>query len=631
MYIFFVRSNSLKLVFARLILFSLVTALQLIFTLFSFSKDSTLPTVQTIIDEFPNRQTQCLEEIANHVMSSTYEQGAALLLLKENIPKANTLLREFNQKKSDILDCSVLMRILRSYSDSPQILYHETRRQLETQIRHYIEREWNSLTKFRTDSHTPISHIVLSQSLLLLWSDQVESSTSEYKWPDNQSNTKHRETILAELNSLFDLWGQYGFGERGSPYTLHILAALLNVRDCYPDDTIRTKADAMADLLVADIAQESVGGLWGGVRRRSFEAITPLPGSRLLFLFFGQKRIFEQEEQIDPLTFIWSHTQYCIPAVLVRIGYERENRGEYEVKTRFYLNRKNPENSGTGRKYSFVTPTYILSSFYLRNEQVPNQTRPWDLLVWDQKGEGNHLFLFCGNQLFSGGYPPYTDSYYLWNATCLQYKNVLFCKFHRSDKKKEGSRGIEEPVWRRFEYLPTRAWIQNSFIPIVQETDWCFAQAEGIYLAFRSLSGRNYWWRTAVLENRIGTAAAIMGFLELDTGFLFEIEDADHFSSFDDFKEQVLNAPLQMDKESVTFVSRNGDVFLFPMDQGKFLVNGEPVDPLSDPTFDLFSSPFTHSAYGSGFYEFEWAPFSHTIDLRDSGKPLRRSTIIDHE
>ncbi|RJP19320.1 MAG: hypothetical protein C4527_27470 [Candidatus Omnitrophota bacterium] len=582
--------------------------------------------VLSLIEKLPQRQQQCLREVAEHVMASTIERGTALLFLNERLLEANRLLLDFENQNSDILECSVLIRLLLSYSATPTLLFPETRNHLEKELAEFIAGQWDAALNPPTNPQPLADQIVLRDSFLFLWSRQVQDSTKAYVWPDKRPNSEHRKNYRANIDDALNLWGRYGLGERGSPYYTHILSALFNLRDCSGDELMRKKVDAVSDLLVADIAQETLGGLWGGVRRRSFDAITPLPGNRLLFFLFGHDRDFDPDESIDPLTLIWSHTGYRPPPVLVRIGHEYEKRGSYEIKTQFYLDRNQPEKTGTGRKYSYVTPQYILSSFYLRDDHVPNQTRPWDLLVRNNENEGHHFFSFCGNQLFSGGYPPYTDAHYLWNATCLQYKNVLFCRFHRSDKKHAGSKGLNEPVSRRFEQLPTRVWIPNEFIPIAQEGDWCFAQTEGLYIAFRPLRGRYYWWRTAVLEKRIDAAAAILGLQDLDAAFLLELNEASRFSSYEKFKEEMLTAPLTVDKQSVTFVSRSGDVLLFPLDDGEFLVNGHALNPLTDSTFDLYSSPFTQSQYGSGIFKANWLPFSHLVDLRDSKNPLRIET-----
>ena len=143
------------------------------------------------------------------------------------------------------------------------------------------------------------------------------------------------------------------------------------------------------------------------------------------------------------------------------------------------------------------------------------------------------------------------------------------------------------------------------------------------YLAFRPTQGRSYWWRNAEFGQSTAGGAAILTFQDLSTAFLLEIEKANHFSSFEQFKKQVADSPLEIDNDAVTFVSRRGDVFLFPFDGGKFLVNGYEIDPKTDPKYDLYSSPYAQSKIGSSRFQANWQLFSLTLDLQNPLHPRR--------
>jgi len=80
---------------------------------------------------------------------------------------------------------------------------------------------------------------------------------------------------------------------------------------------------------------------------------------------------------------------------------------------------------------------------------------------------------------------------------------------------------------------------------------------------------------------------------------------------------------LEIDSDSITYVSRRGDVFLFPLNGGDFLVNGRVVDPPQDPAFQLYASPFIQSQYGSGLFKAEWRGSSLTLDFQDPKHPQR--------
>ncbi len=139
----------------------------------------------------------------------------------------------------------------------------------------------------------------------------------------------------------------------------------------------------------------------------------------------------------------------------------------------------------------------------------------------------------------------------------------------------------------------------------------------------KRISGKSYWWRDIEFGEGAAGFASILSFLELETAFVLEVEEAERFSSFDQFKQQVIEAPFEADRNSISFVSRQSDVFLFPRNDGSFLVNGKEIDPINDSSYDLFSSPFVHSQYGSGVMKVDWPPDSVTLDFRDTANPKR--------
>jgi len=304
---------------------------------------------------------------------------------------------------------------------------------------------------------------------------------------------------------------------------------------------------------------------------------------------------------------------------------EHGQRGTYESASCFSANtNKNiGERAKKLQKYSYVTPSYILSSFQLRSQMTPWHSRPWDLLVLDENNFGHHLFSFTGNELISGAKHIEQDEYFLWNSTCFQYKNVLFNRYHRCDRIRSNITDTEEFLDAAYVQWPTRIWIPNTFAPVIQNESWCFSQVGTIYLAFRPMQGRSYWWRTTELDPRTGSGSSILTFQNLYTSFLLEIESSSNFTSFDQFMNQVINSPLEIDNDSVTFVSRRGDVFLFPLDEDDILVNGNLVDAHADSANKLFNSPFIKSEYGSGVLDAKWKGYSLHLDLRDLEKPVR--------
>ena len=423
-----------------------------------------------------------------------------------------------------------------------------------------------------------------------------------------------------KTNSWLETRIKFGFEDRSSPYYFYELAALVNLRDFVKEDTIKNNAQNVMDLLILEIAQESIRGEWGGVHCRSFENLMPIPGNRFHFLFFGSDPN-QTGVGIDPATMHFAHSSYRPPAMAVSLGKDWDQRGIFEVKNSFRKDLNDQDKKELGYKYSFMTPDYILGSFYLLDENVPDQTRPWDLLLFDGD-EPIHFFTFAGEQLFSGGRPPFKEDYFQWNCTSLQYKNVLFCRFQRADRIRPANNSTKEHIDHRYVQLPARAWVPSTIAEtLTQEEDWWFCQFNNLYIAFRPLRGRSYWWRTAAVEENPQSGSAIMAFQDLYTGFLMEIDYAAEFSSFETFKKQVSTSPLEISNESVSYVSRKGDVFLFPMEDSQFQVNGKPFSPPDDISFQYFSSPFIQSDYGSSLYTVTWDKKSMIWDLRQPASP----------
>ncbi|MFB3784797.1 MAG: hypothetical protein ACE15F_00365 [bacterium] len=578
---------------------------------------------QSRIRQFPERQIQCLEEIAATVSGASMEVGAALLFLNRDLPRANQLLQTFDDREASLLQYPVILRILRGYAQQENRLEAAARNHLERQMADFIlNRETASLSPM-ADPYSPESRQILETSLLLLWAQHVADTTPEFAWPNTMTNKALLSQYQKDAHQWLDRRLRQGLEERGSVYTSYILAALLNLRDFTGDGLLRTKADAVCDYITADLAQESIRGHWGGARLRSFESLGPLPGERLHTLWFGDPLPPGPDGAINALTLILGHTGYRPPPVLVRLACDPAGRGAYEIKNRYHRALAGSTDSDAGFLYQYAAPSFILGSFYLRDEPVPWQSRPWDLLVTDAEGMGHHFFSFTGDQLFSGSRPPLNGEYYLWNSTCLQYKNVLFCQYHRSDRKRADAGKTGNRADLRHVQLPTRVWIPDAFVAVSQEEAWWFARLGDVFMAFRPITGRGYWWRTAESRQSFIDNASILAFQDLNAGLLLEVEEAAHFASFEQFKKDVLQSPLEIDTDSVTYVSRRGDVFLFPLDGGEFQVNGRVMDPPRDPSFQLFSSPFTQSQYGSGLFKAEWREWSLILDFRDPQKPQR--------
>lgn len=577
--------------------------------------------VAEIIKTFPQRQQTCLHEIAGSVHAATSIQGIANLFLQEEIPAANAALREWTSSDPVLLSYFAYLRLLFAFPNQPERLYPETRAHIEQQITQFITRSEKERQTQSADSWVLENREILQTSFLYLWANHIQATSLPFEWPDKKDTQHHVDSQSEVIIRWLDTRAGFSVPDRSSPYYYYDMIALINLRDFAGSKLIQQKAEAILHLLVADMAQESLHGTWGGARCRAFENLFPLPGNRLHYLFFNTQSYEISSTGVDPSTLHFAHSSYCPPAVLVGIGSQFLTRGTYEIKNRFPPTSQAIEERKSAYKYAYITPKYILGSFYLRDEAVPTHTRPWDLLLFDG-AIPIHLFTFTGENLFSGGKPPFDSETFLWNSTCLQYKNVLFCRFGRSDRWMPATSTLKARTDSRFIQLPTRVWVPNALSPLTQQDEWCFGRFKTLYIAFRSLHGKNYWWRTATIPDDDQPGSSILGFQDLSPGFLLEIEEAENFSSFETFKYQIMHSSVTMDNQSVTYLSRQGDTIHFPLDDGPFIVNSKQVSPPDTVDYQLFSSPFIHSEYGSKILTANWKDETLLIDLRDPMKPI---------
>lgn len=565
---------------------------------------------------FEERQSACLRAIHASPGAAPFEKAAAAVMLETGLLEANQTLAAMEPENVNLVQCMAALRLLMAFPPEDERLYPETRAKLEELTGGYLRENEPFLVRTEAGYPIPESHGITGPSALWLWSEYAAGRVPGWKPADPGGPDRWRGSI----RELIREWAFTGFRDRGSPHYVHILAALMNLRDFAPDGDMRQLVAAGADLAAADMALESLGGHWGGARRGGVEPGGEGAAELTQYILFGAGGIPDPPDA-SASALIACHTGYRPPEVLAQIARQREARGIYETKHLYRTEDGRPGGDlPLGRKYAYVTPEFVLGSLQLRRGAVPWHTRPWDLLI---RGGGGRLFSFAGNQLFSGGEPPLRDSHYSWNATVFQHKSVLYCQFLRSGKTFASADGGPPARIPRHELLPTRMWVPAGLENLVQRGGWWFAAKGGVYLAFRPLEGGGYWWRAA--EGGGAGPANILTFQELGAGFVLEAELARNAESFEAFQASVIESPFLVEDDSVTMISRAGDVIRFPRGGGLPRVNGRELNPWRDPQYGLFSSPYVKSEYGSGRFIAEWPPYFLRLDFNPPGAPLREA------
>lgn len=567
--------------------------------------------LQQLLDEFPNRQMECLKEIADADNAPLFLKSAASVFLGEATQEAVQSLTTVSGSQMSMMDVTVMLRIL-CVENFAQHLTDAARAGAEAGLIEFYQKR-QEIIETEIDQRDSESQWVLRSTLLLMWAQYAKTHEVVFSLDEHKADAAYIDQ-LASVRAWLAERLQYGLADRGSAFRNQTLSCLLLLYDAAEDAELKRQVEACLDMAAADWAQESLHGVWGGARLRSLESISALPGDKASYIWFGAKTR-ELTDGVDPATLHFASSQYRPPAAVIRIGAEREERAAYEIKTRYF----GPHDgvNQEGRKYAYVDPDFILGSFSMRNETTPWQSRPWELTLWDGESAENRLFAFAGRQFFSGSRPPYEENYDQWNASVYQYKNVLFSIFDASDQYLAD----KERPHLRYQKLPLRIWIDRSLQPVEFKNGWWFARLGGVYLAFRPVRGLSYWWRD--IETETGEGASILALQDLDSPFILELEQSERFLSFERFQQQVIEAPFIVEHNSVTFVSRRGDVFLFPLDGSEFLVNGYEVDPWSDPEYKLYGGRFVEAQPGTDVFKAEWKPFGVFIDRNDPYLPIR--------
>lgn len=572
---------------------------------------------------FAARQQTGLQQITSSEIMPEFERSIALCMTEEKLDEANRLLTLIETGQLDLARCAVLLRML-ILTHSTDIITPGTRLVLDETLASFIKSSLGLLAFESNEAVEPESLQLAKPMVMLSWCLYAETSGQDYNWFSAETIQLQKQKLLGRLHERISHWLKQGFVFRGSNEYIAALTSLINLYDLVDDEALKTKSAALADIIISDIALENIDGLWGGIRQNTQTLLSATSTKWMAYLLFGNP-MPEFIDDLDPGILILCHTGYRLPPLLERLGREQQHRGIYELKHRYVTHTGSLQNSEEVRKYSYITPNFILSSFQTNRQAVPWQARPWDLMIWNEELQNIHIMAFAGKQFFSGKEIVDEEEYDVWNATTVQYKNVLFCQFHKSSHLTILGEQEKDILIPNYAQLPTRLWIPNTLAPVELEKGWLFINTGNVFVALRPVPGDSYWWRTAEAGISGEETASILGFRDLYAAMLIEVEtESSRISSYNQFKQQVLDAPLVVDEHSVTYVSRRGDVFYFPRTGGEFLVNGKAIHAQSDSEYEYFSNPFMQSKWDSGVYEAKWNPFSLLIDASDPANVIRR-------
>ena len=379
-------------------------------------------------------------------------------------------------------------------------------------------------------------------------------------------------------------------------------ASLTSPEDAAKDATIRRLSGRMLDLLLTDMAVDSLNGMYGGAHGRIYqvqaldhrdEATFPLQ-----YLYFGNvdpAALGARGTLVDALT-----SGYRPHPLVVEIALDRpvayENRERKHLHNTADVRPMEPV-EGSIRKYTYYTPRYVLGAvqyqdpypedcrgkWYARHEQ-----HEWDLTV----GSRTSARIFTHHPGESGP----EHGYWTGDIRCccghfLQSRTAVLALYDIPP---------DQPLQFIHACVPRRA-----FDEVVEENGFIFVREEGVFAALRMLGG-HVWttegdWKDLEVQSPGGRNGAVceVGLLEA-------------FGSFDAFRQEIASNELRFDagEMRLTYASQRAGRLALDT-KGRREVDGASLD-LEYPTYDCL---YLKSAWKSGVVEVRKGDRRLTLDF----------------
>ena len=256
---------------------------------------------------------------------NAFRQIARLELEKrgeKTLPLAAEDIRASLKRMNDRLDCAdfdltALVRMLYRYPQSNLLnntLREEMRREM-LRFTYWVDEPGCSNMIFSTENHQIIYHV---DELLVgsLWPDDIFGNNGETgRW--------HAQHAQRHITKWLDWRIRFGFSEWNSNcYFEEDLIALLNLSEFAPDETTRTKARRVIDLIMLHLAVNSFDGAFGSPHGRTYARmlLNPLNENTrpLAWMAFGMGSLSNYRMGATLL----ACSDYAVPEIIAKIAQD---------------------------------------------------------------------------------------------------------------------------------------------------------------------------------------------------------------------------------------------------------------------------------------------------------------------
>jgi hypothetical protein len=466
-----------------------------------------------------------------------------------------------------------------------------------------------------------------SENHLLLWRTSRYLMAGEFRDETFKAWRRKGRTLEEDdrkwLAAYIRFRARRGWGEFDSAcYLKPDWECLTNIRDYAPDADLRRLAGDMLDLLLLDMAVDSLAGMYCGAHGRIY---TPhaldhsTEGTRSLqFLYFGNitaKQVGARGALVDALV-----SSYRPRKIVLDVALNR--REPYENRERKHLHNVDdvmPARplAGSIRKYTWWTPEYVMGCVQKQDPYPANCKGKWyahhEQHQWDLSfATGPRARIFTHHPGKSGN----EHGYWTGDLRCgcghfFQNRTALVALYEIPEK---------QPHQFVHAYVP-----KSEFDEVVEENGWIFVRAGKCCAALRMLGGHK-WTRDNKWKDLHGwTARRKLGVCEVVSpggrnGAVCEAGLLADFGGFAAFRKEIAGNRVEFDRERMRLVYESKRAGKLEIDtRGTRKLNGEPAK-LDYATYDC---PFLKSKWDSGVIEVISGGRRARLDFREK-RPAKK-------
>lgn len=382
--------------------------------------------------------------------------------------------------------------------------------------------------------------------------------------------------------------------EFASPvYTGVFLQPIFLLRDCAQDNRVRSQADKFLTLYFADVAQESLRGVRGGSKVRTYK-VQPFTKRGLADTVVYYNHIFfGKPDEIELFPNNASSAKDCLVAlstswrpndILENLAKNTEKCGSFEYissrlakgvndyygpcathKSTFY----SPSVNLSFRRYTYTTPSYVLGTFTVdENSQYIwiNSQNQWMGAITDSDVDSRVAVVLSGAINCSG----ITGRTGFRELQAVQNKHAAIIRKQISSSHKQ----------------LIGVYYSNDF-EVQFIDDWMFG-VNGSKTAYFAFTGRQPYGDSEYLieEDNVGKWVR---FTNPDTMIIIELSQVSEYDSLSDFTDDVLDNAIKWElyNEMLSYQSTRdaGELKMF-YDTRIPKVNGQPVEINLQKTYD---------------------------------------------